>query len=325
MIMAFFAAAILSSHSGNRNLPVTVPPLYAAAHSLFPALTYHNPNLLNGDEDMPLPEKQKVNSKTKIDILIPAIEKDLGTLPHVIDAVRKQVKHPIGNILIVAPRRTGIMELCSRKGCKFIDENTVLPITKKNIIYRSKKWDRSGWLFQQLLKLGGDFVCTSNYYLVLDADTVLIRPHIFRTGKKTVFYCRNWSQPEYFKTYKKLLKRNASSRSSFVTHYMLFEKAKVAELKRAIESKHHTSWYSAIIRNINKSKQFGFSEFETYGNYLHSKNPGGFLLKKALNKSLSMNVTQLSKARMAKLAKWYRSISFHKRKCYVRQAKAGGR
>ncbi|MFD0677906.1 MULTISPECIES: DUF6492 family protein [unclassified Paenibacillus] len=269
---------------------------------------------------------KSISSKTTIDILIPAIEKDLGTLPYVIDAVRKNVKHPIGDFMIVAPRKKRIIDLCIKKGCKFIDENTVLPITKSNIHYRSKRWDRSGWLFQQLLKLGGDSLCKSNYYLVIDADTVLIRPHVFKSGKKTVFYCRNWSQPEYFATYKKLLKRKAPSPTSFVTHYMLFEKAKVAKLKRDIESKHpNRSWYSAIIHSINKSKQFGFSEFETYANYVYSKNPGALLLKKARNKSLNMNVTQISKSRINQLAQKYRSISFHKRKGYVIRAKAGGR
>ncbi len=267
--------------------------------------------------------KSQLSSRTKLDVLIPAIEKDLGTLPFVIDAVKKNVKHPIGDILIVAPRRKKIIELCMKKGCKFIDEDTVLPITKKDINYRSKKWDRSGWLFQQLLKLSGDTLCASDHYLVIDADTVLIRPHIFRTGHKTVFYCRNWSQDEYFKTYKKLLRSKVSSPSSFVTHYMLFEKSKLVQLKKAIESEHHTRWYSAILRNIDKSKQFAFSEFETYGNFLYSHYPGGLILKKALNKSLNMNASQISRSQVNHLSKKYRSISFHKRKWYMRRLKAG--
>ncbi|MBP1995302.1 DUF6492 family protein [Paenibacillus eucommiae] len=268
-----------------------------------------------------MPLKSQISSRAKIDVLIPAIEKDLGTLPFVIDAVKKNVMHPIGDILIVSPRSEKIIELCKRKGCKFVDENTVLPITKKHIHYRSKKWDRSGWLFQQLLKMSGDSLCRSNYYLVIDADTVLIRPHIFRTNEKTLFYCRNWSQPEYFKTYKKLLGKKAKSSSSFVTHYMLFERSKLVKLKKAIEAKHHKSWYSAILKSINKSKQFTFSEFETYGNFFYSKYPGGLILKKALNKSFNMNAGQLSKSKIKVLSKKYRSVSFHKRKWYVRKAK----
>lgn len=262
------------------------------------------------------------SSNTKLDVLIPAIEKDLETLPYVIDAVIKQVKHPIGQILIVAPKLKSIMELCKRKGCKFIDENKVLPITKKDIHYRSKKWERSGWMLQQLLKMSGDTLCTSKYFLVIDADTVLIRPHIFRTDKKTVFYCRNWSQPEYFKTYSRLLGIKPTSPSSFVTHYMLFNKSKLAKLKKTIKSKHQTSWYSAILSKMDKTKQFAFSEFETYGNFLYSLNPDGVILKKALNKGLNMNIGQITQKKINALSKKYRSISFHKRKDYVRKIRA---
>jgi hypothetical protein len=262
---------------------------------------------------------------TPIDVLIPAIEKDLATLPHVIDAVRKYVKHPIREIMIVAPRKQRILDLCAKKGCRFVHEDTVLPITKKNIHYQSKRWDRSGWLYQQLLKLGGDKVCSSKHYLVIDADTVLIRPHVFKVGNKTVFYCRNWSQDEYFKTYRKLMGKSRSSRSSFVTHYMLFNKSKVKQLKQAIESKHHSSWYSAIMKSMNKSKQFAFSEFETYGNFLYSTEPEKMILKPANNKSLHSSFSQISPSKMSSLTKSYRSISFHQRKEYVKSSKKGAK
>lgn len=259
-------------------------------------------------------------SLPRIDILIPAIEKDLGTLPYVVDALRKHVRHPIGQVLIVAPRKKRIVELCRVKGCRFVDEDTVLPITKKNIHYSSKTWERSGWLYQQLLKLGSAKFCKSDYYLVVDADTVLIRPHVFRTGGKTVFYCRSWSQPEYFVTYRKLMGKKAAGPSSFVTHYMLFEKAKVAELKREIEARHKMSWYKAIIKSINRQKQFGFSEFETYGNFLYSKAPGRLILRKACNKSLHLAAGQLTAERLKGFAARYRSISLHKRRIYSMKA-----
>jgi hypothetical protein len=268
---------------------------------------------------MPAAPLIPLSSTTSIDILIPAIEKDLGTLPYVIDSVRKHVKHPIGEILIVAPRKERILELCLKKGCKFVDEDTVLPITKKHINYRSKKWERSGWLFQQLLKLGGDTLCKNDFYLVMDADTVLIRPHIFRRNNKTVFFCRNWTQPEYYKTYHKLLKKKAASRVSFVTHYMLFEKSKLKQLKNKIKANHQMSWHTAILKNINKKRQFGFSEFETYGNFLYSSYPQGLIQKPALNKSLNVNAGQISPTELKALSKKYRSISFHKRKGYIRK------
>lgn len=254
----------------------------------------------------------------KIDIVIPAIEKDLKTLPYVVDALRKHVRHPIGQIVIVAPRKERILELCRAKGLRFVHEDTVLPITKKDIHYRSKRWERSGWLYQQLLKLGAAKLCKADYYLVIDADTVLIRPHVFRTGGKTIFYTRNWSQGEYFVTYRKLMGKKEAAPASLVTHYMLFERAKVAQMKRTIEAKHGVSWYKAIIRSMDRSKQFAFSEFETYGNYVYER--GGVKLRKALNKSLHTPVARLPAKTIAGLAARYRSISFHERKAYSKKA-----
>lgn len=256
----------------------------------------------------------------QIDVLIPAIEKDLTTLPYVINAVRKQVKHPIGRILIVSPKKSRIMAMCKRKGCRFVNENTVLPITKNDINYRSKRWERSGWLFQQLLKLSGDKLCSSKYFLTIDADTVLIRPHVFRTAKgQTVFYSRNWSQPEYFRTYRKLMGRKTAAPRSLVAHYMLFEKSKLRQMKRMIAAKHGTSWYRAIIRSMDRTKQFAFSEFETYGNYVYTGNPKGVQLRKTLNRSFNMSITQMPQKRMQALSRKYRSLSFHKRKGYSRK------
>ncbi|MFC5700156.1 DUF6492 family protein [Cohnella faecalis] len=256
-----------------------------------------------------------------IDVVIPAIDKDLDTLPYVIDSIRKYVRHPIGRIFVVAPNSPKIKAVCHRKGCVFTHESTVLPLRKNQIAYRSKRWERSGWLYQQLLKLGSSSIATQRHFLVVDADTVLIRPHRFYADGKHLFYCRSWSQPEYFVTYRKLLGKKAPRPRSFVTHYMLFDKTKLRSLKNKIEAKHGTKWYKAILRSINRKKQFGFSEFETYGNYVYSANPGKARLKSALNKSLSTSPSALSGSTIGKLAQRYRSLSFHKRKGYTRSAK----
>ncbi|WP_379153632.1 DUF6492 family protein [Paenibacillus sp. sgz5001063] len=256
-----------------------------------------------------------------IDVLIPAIEKDLATLPYVIDSLRRYVRHPISHIYIVSPNSNRIRSLCARKNCIFVDETTVLPFTKKDIHYSSSRWNRSGWLYQQLLKMNGDHICRENFFLVIDADTVLIRPHRFRSGGKSIFYCRSWSQPEYFRTYRKLLGVPAPSPKSFVTHYMLFERAKLAGLKRKIEARHGLSWHTAILRSIDRKKQFGFSEFETYANYVYGMDSSSVLLKKANNKSLTTAVADLGNARLQNLARTFRSLSFHQRKGYSIPAK----
>jgi hypothetical protein len=259
------------------------------------------------------------NSSIKIDVLIPAIEKDLGTLPYVIDSIRTQVKHPIGKIMVVSPPSKRIQALCRRKNCTFINEKRVLPITKKDIRYQTKRTNRSGWLLQQLLKLAGGNLTKRKYYLVIDADTILIRPHVFLVNGKTVFYCRNWSRPEYFRTYKKLLGTKPTASRSFVAHYMLFDKSKLSRLKWKIEARHKTRWYWAIIKKTNKQSYAGFSEFETYGNFVKAHYPGHLVARSALNKSCSSTPASLTREQLFRMAQKYRSISFHKRRWYIRK------
>ncbi|PKM45958.1 MAG: hypothetical protein CVV03_06015 [Firmicutes bacterium HGW-Firmicutes-8] len=256
----------------------------------------------------------------KIDILIPVIEKDLEVLSYVIDSARKHIRHPLGEIFVVAPESCKIRKLSSEKNCKFINENSVLPITKKDIVYSPKKRntyiDRSGWLFQQFLKLSGDTLSMNEGFLVLDADTVLIRPHVFERDKKSVLFFRSLYYKPYFETYKRLLGEDAAGPAQhifFVSHYMYFKKKRLQELKKRIEFKHQTDWYTAVLNSMNKNQWDSFSEFETYGNFMMKNHLSEIILKPRQNLSLTRNrLKDISKIEK-KLANKYkiRSVSFH--------------
>ena len=86
---------------------------------------------LKGRFDLNL--KRVIPSIIKLDVLIPVVEKDLEVLPYAIDSARENIKHPIGEIIIVAPDSEKIKALCKIKGCQFVNEDSVLPITKKEI------------------------------------------------------------------------------------------------------------------------------------------------------------------------------------------------
>ncbi|WP_286892828.1 DUF6492 family protein [Thermobacillus sp.] len=253
-----------------------------------------------------------------IDVLIPAVDKDAGTLPHTIDSIRSMVRHPIGTIYVVSPDSPRIRAICARKGCVFVNERLIEPLPKSRIRYRSKRWERSGWLYQQLLKLSGDRLVRRRHFLVMDADTVLIRPHRFRIGGKTVFYYRRWSQPEYFRTYRRLTGRRRKAKVSFVAHYMLFDRHKLYRFKAMLEARHGKPWYRAIIDSIDRTRNFGFSEYETYGNMVYGENPSAVKLLPARNLHLRRGASSLTPAERRRYARNYRSLSFHKRGVYSR-------
>jgi len=272
----------------------------------------------NRGEPMATGNARTSASGEPIDVIIPAAPKDLGTLPHTIDSVRSMVRHPIGAIYVVSPENPRIRAVCARKGCVFVNERRIEPIPKSRIRYRSKRWERSGWLYQQLLKLSGDRLSRRRHFLVMDADTVLIRPHRFRSGGRTVFYYRRWSQPEYFRAYRRLTGRRPKAKVSFVAHYMLFDRSKLGRLKAMIEARHGKPWHRAILASLDRTRNFGFSEYETYGNMVYGQNPSAVKLLPALNLPLRRSAASLTKAEKERYARKYRSLSFHKRGVYSR-------
>ncbi len=186
--------------------------------------------------------------------------------------------HPIRAIYVVAPLTENIINVCRQLGLHLIDESSVLPIQRHQISYFPKGIDRRGWIFQQLLKLSADEICSSDHILVIDSDTLLIRPQTFIKGPYTILNCADEYHLPYFTCYERLIQEKPTSPFSFVCHHMLFERSKLKHLKAHIEGLHQSPWYQAIIDKAEHGEVSGFSEYETYGNFFISHYPDEFLL-----------------------------------------------
>ena len=211
-----------------------------------------------------------------IDVVIPIIAKDLTILPLCLQGVRRCVAHPIKQIYIVAPSQPEIIEFCDKYQLQFVDETSVFGFSPKDLKLQVETpngtINRSGWLFQQLVKLSGK-IGTCQHYLCIDADHVLIRPHVFLTDKdETVFYLSYEENQFYYDMIHRLLPELEILNLSYVDHKMLFDKEQVAQLQEAIcKNCGVDSWQKAIINNLDLSTISGFSEFETYGNFVQKK------------------------------------------------------
>ena len=133
--------------------------------------------------------------------------------------------------------------------------------------------DRSGWFFQQLLKLSGN-VGTCRYYLCIDADHVLIRPHVFLTDdRKTVFYMTYEYHQPIIDHLHRLLPDLKLDNLSYVDHKMLFDKEQLKKLHEAISHYSGKPWLETAIESYDRtlSTPSAFSEFEIYGNFVQDK------------------------------------------------------
>ena len=211
-------------------------------------------------------ERVAQRGSPRVDVVLPLIEKDLALLPLVLQGLRKHLDHPLGKIHLVAPDRPALREAAARNGCAFRDEDTVLPVRSRDIRYRSARGDRSGWIFQQFLKWA-DSPAETEFYFVIDADTILNRPRAFRRDGKTLFLSSDEFHLPYRKMFERLLGFRPPGIRSFVAHQMLFEKSKTARLRAEIEARAGRPWHEEILRILNEEPALSFSEFETYGNW----------------------------------------------------------
>lgn len=229
-----------------------------------------------------------VRDKHILDVVIPTTGKDLDVLESCIDSIRKYLKHPIGNVYIVAPKKDAIKCIVNKKRCIFIDETTVLKdISKKDIQYYINGEDRTGWLFQQLLKLSVDTFTKHEYILVMDSDTLLMRPVKYMHKGKIILNTSDEYHETYFKVYKNLMKESPVSAKSFVSHGMLFSKKHLQEMKQFISQRNQTDWTKAILSKVDYSDLSGFSEYETYGNYVLRYHPTEVKLEYWFNHSIT--------------------------------------
>jgi len=228
-----------------------------------------------------------VRSETPLDILIPAIEKDMPALPYVVEGARKYIRHPIGSIFILAPELSSIKSFCEKNNCAFVPENTVAPIQKKDVHYVPRGLDRSGWLLQQFMKLSGDKISSHDYFLALDADTVLMCPQVFLIDGQTILLHSDEHHHPYFELFFKLFGVPTRTPLSFVAHQMLFNRNRLRELRNAIAIRHNKAWHEAIMSKMDATQSSAFSEFETYGHWMHNNYPGEIKREYWFNTSVS--------------------------------------
>ncbi len=253
--------------------------------------------------------RSRAASAIVIDILVPIIEKDLVSLPFVIACARKNILNPVGNIYIVGKK--GVIEdFCKEHACIFLDEEKSMPVKKSDILFNGKEWSRSGWLFQQLIKLNADELVQNDNVLILDADTCITTKQSFVTNSET--FILNFADEYHFpySNYNKLLDLNKRFFLSFICHHMIFKKTVLRNLKKDIELHTGKNWINAILSTVDFSESSCFSEYELYGNYLYYSYRDKVHLEYWLNKSLHMDALNLDT--IEKYAGKYKSISLHK-------------
>ena len=216
------------------------------------------------------------------DVIVMITEEHLPMFKKMIPYCRKNVS--VKTIFAVANKKLK-KEIEMIPGITFVDENSVYSGLSydavqdiiENITGERK---RAGWYLQQFLKMSWAYRSENSRYISLDADTFVLNPIKFTDGDKYLFTPKTEYHKPYFNCINRLfggkIKKNVDF--SFIAENMIFDckimKETITEIEKNEELDGNFFW-EKILNAVDKDEliRSGFSEFETYGNYIFTRYP----------------------------------------------------
>lgn len=261
------------------------------------------------------------------DIVISALKEDALKVLNNLEYINKYIDYK--NIVFISNQEVKeMLDELHNDRIKFVDENLMIEnlnfkTIKKLIVDRGGDVKRTGWYFQQFLKLGYALICEDEYYMVWDADTIPVKKvNMFNEENKPYFHLKTEYHKPYFDTIDNLFNNNykKSVKGSFIAEHMIFKTEYVKDMLNEIEENNsidgkyfYEKMIDAIteIKNLNNS---GFSEFETYGTYVYSKYKDSYSIKewKSLREGIYYINLPINDKQIKWLAKKYDAVSFEK-------------
>jgi hypothetical protein len=212
----------------------------------------------------------------KIDVVVPVHIKDLSLLTFVLEGLRNNSMNPIGKVFVVGCDE--VRKKLVNTNVVFVHENSLgLPAKSELGYITNTGHDRNGWLFQQLIKLHADEISESNFILIIDADTIFVRPMVFVNplGQTLLLYSDEYHKP-YGESMKKLLPNRKRFEKSFVSHQIVIPRKVFEELRSEIvlnklgSKERNSNFVDCLLAVVDKNEGASISEYELLGNFYYS-------------------------------------------------------
>lgn len=216
-----------------------------------------------------------------LDIIIPIAENDIEALKASLPYI--QTNLGANSKIIIVGKKSLNKTIKKIRDVTFLDEDSIFPNITYSNVYRwisqrlPKATRRTGWYFQQFIKLGYSRICENEYYLTWDSDTIPLRQlSFFDEDGNPLFDVI--PTVKYDETYEGVIQTFWNSDEvkilrdhSYITEHMLFNKTIAKSLIADIEKSNIAgdNFAEKIINAIpvDKLNLSGFSEFETYALY----------------------------------------------------------
>ena len=238
-----------------------------------------------------------------VDAVVPYHPKDRDLLPWCLNGIRNNLDE-VRKVSVICNKECRYD--AERAGGIFIDENFVDNLTVNS--YSHPRWP---WYFQQILKLAAADIVETDCYLVVDSDTVFLKPvSFFNEAGKPLYAPATEYHNAYFDVFWQLLGFHANREYSFTAHHMVYNRNIVKEMRGRFRNE--KPWWKNIVRYIEPRPPWNslsqVNEQETYGHYIKAVHPEEVNIRPLQWR----NVNVLPNQQMLRyLAKRYDFASFH--------------
>lgn len=201
----------------------------------------------------------------RFDVIIPFHIKDASMVQKSVQSLLRNVIGLRKIFMITHPKNKMVVSVM--QGVDMISENEVtFPSFKE--VHSIVNSDRTGWYFQQLLKMYSAFYPELlNYYMSWDSDTILTHPTVFLEDKDRLVLTKS-VEPVYqdYGNHIKRLGIEPCKKVSFIAHHMMFNKK---EMKKLITK---VGGWKKILKEVDEklldTGRSGMSEFQLWASFL---------------------------------------------------------
>jgi hypothetical protein len=245
-------------------------------------------------------------SLPSIDVAIPCHEKDYKNLSLVIQGVKSSVKNPIDQIKLITPGSLAADLQSMFPECKVLTDEQVLDPDLLMFITKSVPKETRGWVLQQAIKLRVVMQSTSVATLILDADTILLRPRVFLDSNcvQIISIADEYHIP--YKNHQRRVLAGKNHQLSFVTHHQLMKRDYVMEIF-GYDSRGLLRW----LELANYGEGSALSEYDTYGEWVLTHKDSQVRFSKWNNVPIKIDPNEVSYKTLSDRYSLYCSISNH--------------
>jgi hypothetical protein len=258
-----------------------------------------------------------------IDVHIICGPNDIELLPYVAAGSLAGSANPINNIHVIAPEdhldqarsilRSGFPYYSSR--LRWHSDESLVPKAIRSSL-REHFGSRSNWVLQQYLKTVSVADSRSDGVLIVDADTILLRPRVWLTSRRVqaLMPTTEYHAP-YYDFLRGLSRLYLESRGSYVSHHMLMQPGMMRQILKYCGADTLELLHAQAMRLADTSTPSFFClEYELYAHGLIALHPESVVMARWANCPLQreeLTAQQNQQKSLSRLSRNYYSVSLH--------------